>query len=57
MRYWFVDKTGNRRELTYGELLAHLSPLQIRDGEDAKIADPLEEVTYMTVGGMIEFTF
>lgn len=57
MRYWFIDKAGNRRELTYGELLAHLSPLQIRDGEDAKIADPLEEVTYMTVGGMIEITF
>lgn len=57
MRYWFVDKAGNRRELNYGEVLAHLSPCQVKDGEDTKIADPLEEVTYMTVGGMIEIAF
>lgn len=57
MRYWFIDKAGNRRELNYGEVLAHLSPCQVKDGERAKIEDPLEEVTYMTVGGMIEITF
>lgn len=57
MRYWFIDKAGNRRELNYGEVLEHLSACQVKDGEDAKIADPLEEVTYMTVGGMIEITF
>lgn len=57
MRYWFIDKSGNRRELNYGEVLEHLSPCQIKDGELAKIADPMEEVTYMTVGGMIEIGF
>ena len=57
MRYWFIDKAGNRTELNYGEVLEHLSPCQVKDGEQAKIEDPNEEVTYMTVGGMIEITF
>ena len=57
MRYWFIDKSGNRRELDRAEVLEHLSLPQLMDGEDAKQDDPLEEVTYMTVGGMIEIGF
>ena len=57
MRYWFIDKSGNRRELDRWEVLEHLSLPQLMDGEDAKQDDPLEEVAYMTVGGMIEIGF
>ena len=53
MKFYFQDKQGNRRELSPEELLEHMSEYQIREAIEAKCVDPLEEVSYMTVGGFI----
>lgn len=53
MRFYFQDRQGNRTELTDEEVLEHMTPYQVREATEAKQADPLEEVSYMTVGGFI----
>lgn len=53
MKFYFQDKQGNRRELSPEELREHMSEYQIGEALEAKRADPLEEVSYMTVGGFI----
>lgn len=53
MKFYFQDEHGNRRELSPEELLEHMSEYQIREAIEAKCADLLEEVSYMTVGGFI----
>lgn len=53
MRFYFQDRQGNRKELTDEEVLEHMTPYQVREAIEAKQADPLEEVSYMTVGGFI----
>lgn len=53
MIFYYQDKNGNRRELSPEELREHMSEYQIREATEAKQADPLEEVSYMTDGGFI----
>lgn len=53
MKFYFQDEQGNRRELGPEELREHMSGYQIGEAIEAKRADPLEEVSYMTVGGFI----
>lgn len=53
MKFYLQDKQGNRRELDREELREHMGEYQIREAIEAKRADPLEEVSYMTVGGFI----
>lgn len=56
MKLYFTDyKGGSRRELTLEEAREHLSELQIEEGREAILADPLEDVSYMTKGGYIHF--
>lgn len=57
MKFYFQDKRGNRRELDQDELREHMSEYNIREAIEAKQADPLEEVSYMTVGGFIIVEF
>lgn len=53
MRFYLDLKDGTSKELTDAELREHLSAGQIVEAIDAKLADPAEEVSYMTVGGII----
>lgn len=53
MKFYFQDYQGNRKELTEDEVREHMSAYQITEAVEAKQADPLEEVSYMTVGGFI----
>ena len=57
MKFYFEDKNGNRRELTLDEVREHMSEYQIGEALDAKRADPLEEVSYFTIGGFIVVDF
>ncbi len=58
MKFYFYVRHGeNRRELTMEEVHRHLSESQIEEGIEAKKMDPLELVSYMTVGGFIEIEF
>lgn len=58
MKFYFYDRHGeNRRELTMDEVHSHLSESQIEEGIEAKKMDPLEQVSFMTVGGFIEIEF
>lgn len=57
MKFYFQDRKGNRRELSPGELREHMSEYQISEAIQAKQADPVEEVSYMTVGGFIVVDF
>lgn len=58
MKFYFYDRhSENRRELTMEEVHRHLSENQIEEGIEAKKMDPLELVSYMTVGGFIEIEF
>lgn len=57
MKFYFYSNYGERRELTDEEVRMHLSQNQIEDAIAAKIADPLEEVSYMTVCGTIHCEF
>lgn len=54
MKFYFQSKDGTvYRELGPEELREHMSEYQIREAIEAKQADPLEEVSYMTIGGFI----
>lgn len=53
MKFTLCDKNGNGRELTMEEVHKHLSEAQIEEAIQAKIADPGEDVAYMTIGGII----
>ena len=53
MKFYLQDAHGNRQELGLEELREHMSEYQIGEAIEAKRADPLEEVSYMTVGGFI----
>ena len=53
MKFYYVDKSGKRRRLTKNQAGEYLSELQIKEGIEAKRADPLEEVSFMTPGGII----
>lgn len=57
MKFYHQDKQGNRRELSPEELREHMSEYNIREAIEAKQADPLEEVSYMTVDGFIVCDF
>ena len=53
-KFYFQSKDGTiYRELSHEELREHMSEYQISEALEAKQADPLEEVSYMTVGGFI----
>jgi hypothetical protein len=53
VKFYFQDKQGNLRELSPEEVLEHMTVYQIQEAIEAKRAAPLEEVSYMTVGGFI----
>lgn len=53
MKFYFYDKSGKGREMDMDEVRQHLSEGQIEEAIEAKREDPNEEVSYMTVGGMI----
>lgn len=59
MKFYFYDRirNGEAREMSMDEVQQHLSTKQIDDAIDAKKADPLEEVSYMTRGGYIVIDF
>lgn len=59
MKFYFYDRirNGKAREMKMEEVQQHLSQSQIDEGIDAKKTDPLEEVSYMTVGGYIVIDF
>ena len=53
-KFYFQSSDGRTyRELSPEELREHMSEYQIGEALEAKRADPLEEVSYMTVGGFI----
>ena len=51
--YFYPTHGGERRELTEDEVREHLSAAQIEEAVEAKRADPLEQVSYMSEGGFI----
>lgn len=53
MKFYFDKKDGTTKELTEEEVREHMSHYQIEEAAEAKKADPLECVSYMTVGGSI----
>lgn len=55
--YFYPVHDGERRELTEDEVREHLSATQIEEAIEAKRADPLEEVSYMTEGGFVHCEF
>lgn len=57
MKFILYEKNGSGRELTMEEVHKHLSEAQIEEAIQAKIADPGEDVAYMTIGGMICLDF
>ena len=59
MKFYFYDRirNGEAREMKMDEVRQHLSQCQINEGIEVKKADPLEEVSYMTVGGYIVVDF
>ena len=59
MKFYFYDRirNGKAREMQMDEVQQHLSQCQINEGIEAKKADPLEEVSYMTRGGFIVVDF
>lgn len=57
MKFVFYGHNGEVRDLTKEEVHQRLSDKQIKEGIEAKIADPLEEVSYMTSGGFVSVEF
>lgn len=59
MKFYFYDRirNGKAQEMSTEEVHQHLTQNQIDDAIEAKKADPLEEVSYMTVGGYIVVDF
>lgn len=53
MQFYFNGEDGISKKLTMAEVSEHLSKCQITEAIEAKRADPQEEVSYMTVGGII----
>lgn len=53
MKFYFDKNDGTSQKLTDEELREHMSEYNIYEATEAKKADPLEEVSYMTVGGFI----
>ena len=53
MKYYFIDRQGNSRKLTAKEVRERLTPDQQLEAIEAKRQDPLEEVSFMTSGGVI----
>lgn len=57
MKFYLRDERGHHRELSAEEVREHMSEYQIQEAIEAKQTDPLEEVSYMTVGGYIIVEF
>ena len=57
MQFYFDGADGTSRKLTEEEAREHLSNYQMTEAKEAKQADPQEEVSYMTVGGIIRVEF
>ena len=53
MKYYFIDRQGNSRKLTAKEVRERLTPDQQLEAIEAKRQDPLEDVSFMTSGGVI----
>lgn len=54
MKFYFYDRRGQyRREMPEDEVRKYLSAEQIEEAIEAKRADPLEQVSYMTAVGFI----
>ncbi len=53
MKFVFYGRDGEVRDLAMEEVHQRLTDAQIDDAVKSKVADPLEEVSYMTRGGMI----
>lgn len=55
---FYLDKTdGTTQKLTNEEVRKYLSKYQIELAIEAKRADPLEQVSYIVVGGFIRVEF
>lgn len=55
---FYLDKTdGTSKELTPDELNEYLSVDQVAEAIVAKYEDPLEEVSYLAVDGVIRVEF
>ncbi len=55
---FYLDKTdGTTQKLTNKEVRKYLSKYQIESAIEAKRTDPLEQVSYIVVGGFIRVEF
>ena len=57
MKYYYHHRNGTIEELTEEDAGKYLSETQIREGIEAKKADPCEEVSYMAFDGFIVIDF
>lgn len=55
MQYIFRKYEGGGFLIPEEDLQKYLTEEQIREGKEAKKADPFEEVSFMAAGGMITF--
>lgn len=53
MRFYFDGYDGTSKELSMDEVREHMSEYNIKEATEAKKSYPLEQVSYMTVGGFI----
>ena len=53
IKFYLRDHDGNRKEMTDEEVRYHMSDYNILEAVQAKLEDPNEEVSFMTVGGFI----
>ena len=53
MQFYLDRQDGTSKRLTEEEVREHMSEYQIGEAIAAKLVDPAEKVSYMTVGGFI----
>lgn len=53
MQFYLDRQDGTSKMLTEEEVREHMSEYQIAEATNAKLADPQEEVSHMTVCGFI----
>lgn len=51
--YFYPNNNSKPRRMKMSEVREHLSEPSIVEAKEAKRNDPLEEVSYLTVGGVI----
>lgn len=57
MTFYFDNTDGTTQKLTNEEVRKYLSKYQIESAIEAKRTDPLEQVSYIVVGGFIRVEF